>query len=348
MENQDHQLCSAGKELNINFDIKESFEINSNEKNYALKISLNDKLMYFEIEEKNIFPKGEYNLYLSLDELGKINRYFLQFDSLKEVLESFKKLIDKKNLSILKEEKKMIIRIINPSNDKEIFINIPLKEKDLQSEINSLISYVSSLNDRIQTLEKKLDEIYIYKTDLEEIRKEKELLKQYEIAKSRILKKGEIDLFLSWLDNKPKKIKLLLDSKIDGDLTSTFYNKCSGKYPTVVFVETTKGHRFGGYSSIPWQNLNGFFKEDEKNFIFSLDKKKKYNIKNPKKAIQTSSSYFAFGAGSSDFYVCNNCTSTNNNYNSNSGTYNTTEKYELNGGEYNYTVLSYEVYQIEN
>ena len=106
MENQDHQLCSAGKELNINFDIKESFEINSNEKNYTLKISLNDKLMYFEIEEKNIFPKGEYNLYLSLDELGKINKYFLQFDSLKEVLESFKKLINKKNLSILKEEKK--------------------------------------------------------------------------------------------------------------------------------------------------------------------------------------------------------------------------------------------------
>ena len=199
-------------------------------------------------------------------------------------------------------------------------------------------------------MEKKLDEIYIYKNDLEEIRKEKEKekeFKKYEIAKSRILNKDEIELFFSWLDNKPKKIKLLLDSKIDGDLTSTFYNKCSGKYPTVVFVETTKGHRFGGYSSIPWQNLNGNFKEDEKNFIFSLDKKKKYNIKNPENAIQTNSNYFAFGGGS-DFYVYNNCTSTNNNYNDNSGTYNTTEKYELNGGERNYTVLCYEVYQIEN
>ena len=245
----------------------------------------------------------------------------------------------------------MIIKIINPFNDKEIFINIPLKEKDLQSEINSLISYVSSLNDRIQTLEKKLDEIYIYKNDLEEIRKEKEkekeLLKQYEIAKSRILNKDEMELFFSWFDNKPKKIKLLLDSKIDGDLTSTFYNKCSGKYPTVVFVKTTKGRRFGGYSSVPWQDLKGGNIEDKKSFIFSLDKKKKYNIKNPKSAIQTSSSYFAFGGGS-DFYVFNNCTSNNNNYNNNSGTYNTTETYELNGGERNYIVSSYEVYQIEN
>ena len=155
-----------------------------------------------------------------------------------------------------------------------------------------------------------------------------------------------MELFLSWLENKPKKIKLLLDSRIDGDLTVTFYNKCSGKYPTVVFVKTTKGYRFGGYSSIPWKDLNCGYNRDEKNFIFSLDKQKKYTIKKPEKAIQTYSSYFAFGGGS-DFLVDNKCTSTNSNYNNNSGTYNTTQTYELNGGEKNYTVSSYEVYQIE-
>ena len=353
MEDNDHQLCSAGKELSINFDTKESFEINSNEKNYVLKISLNEKLIYFEVEEKNVFPKGEYNLYLSLAELGKKNKYFLQFDSLKEVLDSLKKLIEKKNVSIIKDQKVMKIKIINPANDKEIFINIPLKEKDLQSEINSLIPYVTSLNERIKILEKKMDEIYIYKDYLEEIRKEKErekeLLKQYgDIAKSQILNKNEMELFLSWLDNKPKKIKLLLDSRIDGDLTSTFYDKCSGKCPTVVFVKTAKGSRFGGYSSIPWQNIKGRYIEDQKSFIFSLDKQKKYIIKEPKKAIQTDSNFFAFGCGTSDFYICDNCTSRNKNYNQNIGTYNTTEEHELNGGENNFTVSSYEVYQIEN
>lgn len=348
MEHSDNQLCSAGKELNINFQIKESFEIHSNGKVNVLKISLNDKLMFFEVEE-NIFPRGEYNIYLSLEELGKINKYFLQFDTLKDVLESFKKLINKNNLSIIKEEKKMKIKIVNPANDKEIFINVPLKEKDLKSEIDSLIPYVASLNERIQILEKKLDEIYVFKNDLEEIRKErkeKELLKKYEINKSQILNKNEMELFLSWLENRPKKIKLLLDSRIDGDLTQTFYNKCTGKCPTVVFVKTTKGHRFGGYSSIPWKNLNGGHGEDEKNFIFSLDKQKRYNIKNPKRAIETYPSYFAFGGGS-DFYVCDKCTSCAGNYNNNNGTYNTTETYELNGGERNYTVSSYEVYQIE-
>ena len=343
MEHHDNSLCSPGKELNINFTTKESFEIRSNEKNYILKVSLNDKLMFFEVEEKNIFPKGEYNIYLSLEELGKINKYFLQFDTLKEVLESLRKLIEKNNLSIIKDEKKMKIKIVNPANDKEIFINAPLKEKDLKSEIDSLIPYVASLSERIQVLEKKLDEIYIYKEILEEIRKEKI---EKELNKSQILNLNEKELFLSWLENKPKKIKLLLDSRIDGDLTQTFYNKCSGKYPTVVFVKTTKGHRFGGYSSIPWKNLNNGFAEDEKNFIFSLDKQKKYNIINPKNAIQTHSSYFAFGGGN-DFHVNGKCTTYTNNYNNNSGTYNTTETYELNGGEQYYTVSSYEVYQIE-
>ena len=349
------QISSSSKE--IKFDIKESFVINSGQKNYELKISLNENIIFFEVVEKDTFPKGEYNIYLNLEELGKINRYFLQFDSLKEVFDSLKTLIKKKNISIIKNEKIMKIKIINPSNEKEFFINAPLKEKDLKSEMNSLIPYVASLNERVQFLEKKvnileqkLNEIYIYKNDLEELKKEKitekENKRNNEVYKSEILNKNEMELFLDWLERKPTKIKLLLDSKRDGDLTSTFYDKCSGKYPTVVLVKTTKGYRFGGYSSIPWKNSSFNFFPDKNNFIFSLDKKKKYNILNPEKAIQTCPSFFAFGGGS-DFFVCNNCTSNSNNYNNNCGTYNTKEKYELNGGENNFTVSSYEVYQLE-
>ena len=160
-------------EKEMKFDLKESFEIQSYEKNFLLNISLNEKLIFFEVKEKNILPKEEYNIYLSLEELGKINKYFLQFDSLKEVFESLKTLIKKKNISVTKEEKKMKIKLINPSNDKELFINIPLKEKDSIREINSIIPYIISLSEKVDNLEKKLNEIYIYKNDLEELRKEK-------------------------------------------------------------------------------------------------------------------------------------------------------------------------------
>ena len=53
----------------------------------------------------------------------------------------------------------MKIKINNPTLNKEFFINIPLKEKDLKSEIDS--SYVISFNDKINNLEKTIKEIKI-------------------------------------------------------------------------------------------------------------------------------------------------------------------------------------------
>ena len=346
MEGIETQASSSRKE--IKFDLSESFEITTDNKIYELKISYNEQLMFFEIKEKNAFLKDEFNLYTNLKELGDISRFFNQFETLKEVFDSLKTLITKKNVSIIQEGKKMKMKIINPINNKEFFINVNSKEKDTKSEINSIIACVNSLTQKVQNLENKVNILENKVNELikekEEKKKKKELYGQ--ISKSSVINKDEIDLFMNWFDKKPTKIKLLLDSKIDGDSTQTFYNKCSYKFPTVVFVKTTKGRRFGGYCSIGWENTNGSFKKDINNFIFSLDKKKKYKIKQPEYGICTSSDYFAFGGGH-DFAIYNNCTSNNDNYNNNNGgTYETTEQYELNG-EYNFTVSSYEVYQIE-
>ena len=347
MEGIETQASSSRKE--IKFDLSESFEITTDNKIYELKISYNEQLMFFEIKEKNAFLKDEFNLYTNLKELGDISRFFKQFETLKEVFDSLKTLITKKNVSIIQEGKKMKIKIINPINNKEFFINVNSKEKDTKSEINSIIACVNSLTQKVQNLENKVNILENKLNELikeKEEKKKKELYEKYQIYKSSVINKDEIDLFMNWFDKKPTKIKLLLDSKIDGDSTQTFYNKCSNKFPTVVFVKTTKGRRFGGYCSIGWENTNGNYKKDINNFIFSLDKKKKYKIKIPEYGIQTSSNYFAFGGGS-DFYINNNCTSNNNNCNyNNGGTYETTETYELNG-VFNFTVSSYEVYQIE-
>ena len=307
MEGIETQASSSRKE--IKFDLSESFEITTDNKIYELKISYNEQLMFFEIKEKNAFLRDEFNLYTNLKELGDINRFFNQFETIKQVFNTIKKLINKKNISIIQEEKKMKIKIINPIDDEEFFINVNSKEKDTKSEINSIIACVNSLTQKVQNLENKVN---ILENKVNELIKEKEEKKKKElygqISKSSVINKDEIDLFMNWFDKKPTKIKLLLDSKIDGDSTQTFYNKCSNKFPTVVFVKTTKGRRFGGYCSIGWEKTNGSFKKDINNFIFSLDKKKKYKIKNPDTAIETNSDYFAFGGGS-DFLINNNCTS---------------------------------------
>ena len=177
----------------IKFDASETFEINTDNKIYALKISYNEQLIYFEIKEKNAFVKDEYNLYINLNELGKISRFFNQFETVKEVFDSLKSLIDKKNLSIIQEEKKMKIKIINPINNREFYINVLSKEKDIRSEINSIITYVTSLNEKVQKLENKvnllenkLNEIIKEK---EEKKKKKELYEKYQINKSSVINK---------------------------------------------------------------------------------------------------------------------------------------------------------------
>ena len=150
---------------------------------------------------------------------------------------------------------------------------------------------VDSLTQKVQDLETKLNELYAYKNGIEELIKEKEAKKKAElelheeINNSSVINKDEVDLFINWLERKPTRIKLLLNSKTDGDSIDTFYSKCSNKFPTVVFVKTTKGRRFGGYCSVGWENKNGEFIKDLHSFIFSLDNKKNIISKNLKKLL---------------------------------------------------------------
>ena len=70
---------SANSEKEIKFNIKESFEI---QENYELIIAYNEQLIYFQINEKNNIIKEDYSLYLSLEELIKINNFFKMFETL--------------------------------------------------------------------------------------------------------------------------------------------------------------------------------------------------------------------------------------------------------------------------
>ena len=151
-----------------NFQNKKTFKLNVDNINYNLILSYNEKLISFEIEKENEFPKKDYNLYLDLEQLIKIDKYFSQFESLSEIPSSFETLIEMKKLQLMNEEKEIIIKIINPLNKNEFYINIPLKEKSLKSEVDSLIPYIKSLHEkidkmenRITLLENKVNELYI-------------------------------------------------------------------------------------------------------------------------------------------------------------------------------------------
>lgn len=199
----------------MNFDKNESFIIICNEKEINLTISFNEKIIFFEVEEKDIFPKEEYTLYKSLEELIKIDKFFRQFDKIEEVFDSIENIISKGNLSIIKEENSMLIKM---DVNKEIIIRIPVKEKDIK--INNLIDYINSLSNKNKKLEKEIKDMKNdFKKRLEDLElkfekrlKDLELKNQNEINKinkrdmfknSKIVNRNEIDLILSWFEKRP-------------------------------------------------------------------------------------------------------------------------------------------------
>ncbi len=338
---------------NMNFQNKKSFKLEADNAKYTLSLSYNDKLIFFEIEKDGEFPKKEYNLILDLDQLYKINKYFVQFENFADIQTSFEALIEMKKLTVLKneDEKGIKINIINPLNKKEFFIEIPLKEKTLKNEIDSIIPYIVSLNDkinkmenRINILENKVNELYSIKEEYSKLKKENMEENSSSFSKSSIITSKDENTILSWFDRKPSNFNLLLDSKIDGDLTSTFYQKCKNKCPTILFFKTSNGARFGGFTTQFWPE-NGS-NEDKKSFVFSLDKKEKYKVTNSKYSLYGVKDYFQFGACC--FRIYNKCTSVNTNYiNDDKYCYDIPSNYGLTGGDRNFIISSYEVYQVE-
>ena len=52
----------------------------------------------------------------------------------------------------------------------------------------------------------------------------------------------------AWLNNRKFEAELLYRKSRDGSTPTDFHNKCDNKGITIIFIETTKGYKFGGYT----------------------------------------------------------------------------------------------------
>ena len=92
------------------------------------------------------------------------------------------------------------------------------------------------------------------------------------------------DLVKSWLNNRKFNSELLFRKTRDGSNIENFHEKCDNKGITIVFIETTKGYKFGGYTELLWNNNSGHIK-DKSTFIFSFNNKQKYTPRNDNNTI---------------------------------------------------------------
>ena len=365
-------------EETITFESNKKYEIDND---YILNISYNKELMLIEIEAKTIsFPKKQYNLYINLEQLQKLDIYFCQFTSLSEVCDCFEELIKIKNLSVIKEEKLLKIKIINPSlKSKEIFINMPIKEKDISNQINSIISYINSLNDKINSMKIEYDEKinlleekvkrnedkinHLENNKENKDQKLKSIPKSFQksmiIIDSKIIKINDEMSFLNEkLENDfNSKIKynLIYRATRDGSKTDDF-NKCvNGKDNQLVILKTKKGLIFGGYTGRGFQNTEKGKIKDDSVFLFSLDNKKIYNIKKGSDALYEFSPikfgiFFGKSNGNNPIFLgsqnCDMLSYESNTCSKNNEEFSFNFDYELNGGEKDFQLQEIEVFQI--
>ena len=141
---------------------------------------------------------------------------------------------------------------------------------------------------------------------------------------------------------------MLIRGSKDGFSAKDFHSKCDGKDYTVAFIETKNGRRFGGFTEVKWDQSQTW-KKGPNSFIFSLDNKEIYYIKNNEDCIycynRENSNFLAFGSGH-DFKLYDNCNKNNNAYEHSGGSYDTNgKKYPLVGEEH-FCVKDYEVFKI--
>ena len=338
----------------IKFSISESFAIKgNNDNNIRLKISYNEKIIFFEAEEENVFPKQEFNLYQSLEQLTKIDRYFRQFDELKEVFEFIKTIISKNNLSVVKEENRMKLKLSNPLINKDIIINLTLKAKDIKSEVESPIPYITSLNKKIDSLENQIKDMKIefdnklkdMKAELDEIKNKFENKIPNLFQGSQIIDDNDKNIIMSWFDKKIISTELLLNAEINDNFLQAFFSKCINRKNTMIFIRTTDNLRFGGFTSVIWPT-NGN-SSDKESFVFSLTNRQKYKILNADRALEVfEGSWISFGPGM-DLYLHNRLKTIGGATSKSSYDIPSNKNgFYLNGGKDNFKLSNCEIYQI--
>ena len=141
------------------------------------------------------------------------------------------------------------------------------------------------------------------------------------------------------------KFLLLYRASEHGDKAKTFHEKCDNHQYTLVLVETTKGARFGGFTTKTWDG-KCVKKIDNNAFVFSIDKNKIYDVRKNDFAI---GGYPKFGPV---FFGCQ--IRIYDDFFKKGGTtcyrglnYKTRNDFELNNGEQTYIVKEIEVYDVE-
>ena len=159
---------------------------------------------------------------------------------------------------------------------------------------------------------------------------------------SLVVQTGETELIRNWI-GKDAKFELCFRSSIHGASSSEFHARCDGKGPSITFIKTNNGFRFGGFTSSSWDSSNSYKSNDSTAFLFSLDKQTKIPIQIQNYVTYNNQSYGPTFGGGHDIYVNSSMNSGYSNLHSYRGNLNA----YFFTGQQSFTPVEVEVYLVK-
>ena len=264
----------------------------------------------------------------------------------------------------LKEQNKDLKQKIKTLLDQVNQLNDLINKKDSTTNFKYPLSSIQNLIERIEILEELKEEstksskknsdgmnLLLNSIKIQEKINNKKLKKCFK-SSTILTNETDFDFLLNKLSRlNPTSYKIIYKSSIDGDNVKTFHSNCDGEENTLIIIETTKGLKFGGFTSIGFDN-SGYELRDDNAFLFSIDRQKIYDIIPGNNAIYCnrkcgpifcskpdSSAYSIFIP---DNYLKNKSTTTKKCY-----CYKMEENFELNKGTKEFQVKELEVFRVD-
>ena len=245
-------------------------------------------------------------------------------------------------------------------------LNELISKKDNNNLKNSLSS-IQNLIDRIEILEELKEEstksskknnsegitsILMNNSIIQKTINIKKLKKCFK-SSSILNNETDFDFLLNKLSiYNPTSYKIIYKTSIDGDNIKNFHSNCDGEENILIIIETNKGLKFGGFTSVGFDS-SGFELRDDKAFLFSIDKKKIYDIVEGNNAIYCNRKFgpifcskpdsTAYSILIPDNYLKNKSSTTKKCF-----CYKINENFELNNGKKEFLVKEMEVFRLDN
>ena len=202
----------------------------------------------------------------------KQNKYFIQFDDLKEICEELKERIINNKISIIESTNSIIVSIPLPSSKiKEIIFELKENEIKENEKIKKLTDLIRQQNEEISKLKKEI-------IDLKEFKEEFSFLSSCFILNLDSLIITDINnnsILKNWINpNNKIKANLLYRLSRDGAEINTYHNLCDNKGSTLHLFFLKMGEIVGFFANESIDSVSGW-KKDPKCFIFNLSKKNK-------------------------------------------------------------------------